>query len=168
RRSPTPPVPLSSAHNTIHTHTTSPTRKRRARGRRRCLVASSVEDHPAAAVESNPRESVCDDERGEAVTKRVATAGGASLIAVAEEGKEELLPSRQSPSCFLVADEGAARTVAVAEEGDVKSKFYGFDKERNWWKERITGTVKFPKNKVTSKHKIIAECGSLAISTPNH
>ncbi|XLR06707.1 hypothetical protein S83_034645 [Arachis hypogaea] len=66
------------------------------------------------------KESVCDDERGGAVTKRVAAAGGASLFAVAEEGKEELLPSRQSPSCFLVADEGAARTVAVVEEGDAR------------------------------------------------
>ncbi|XLR05334.1 hypothetical protein S83_071532, partial [Arachis hypogaea] len=158
--------------------------KKRARGRRRHLAASSVEDQPTAAVESNPREreSVCDDERGGAVTKCVAAAGGASLFAVAEEGKEELLPSRQSPSCFLVADEGAARTVAVAEEGDAregavsvvavaaveKSKFCGFDKEGNRWKERTAGTVKFPKNKVTSKNKIIAECGSLAISTPNH
>ncbi|XLT86970.1 hypothetical protein HN873_008723 [Arachis hypogaea] len=77
---------------------------------------------PAAAVESNPREREreCDDERGGAVTKCVAAAGGASRFAVAEEGKEELLLSRQSLSCFLVADEGAARTVAVAEEGDTR------------------------------------------------
>ncbi|XLR25633.1 hypothetical protein S83_053533, partial [Arachis hypogaea] len=32
-----------------------------------------------------------------------------------------------------------------------KSKFYGFDKKGNRWKERTAGTVKFPKNKVTSK-----------------
>ncbi|XLS61662.1 hypothetical protein HN51_015890, partial [Arachis hypogaea] len=120
RRSPTPPFPISSAHNTIHTRTTSPTPKRRARRRRRRLAASSVEDQPAAAVESNLRESVCNDERGGTITKRVAAAGVASLFAVAEEGKEELLPSHQSPSCFLVADEGAARTVAVAEEGDTR------------------------------------------------
>ncbi|XLR35293.1 hypothetical protein S83_063193, partial [Arachis hypogaea] len=29
-----------------------------------------------------------------------------------------------------------------------KSKFYGFDKKGNRWKERTAGTVKFPKNKV--------------------
>ncbi|QHO07497.1 Protein TIC 62 [Arachis hypogaea] len=42
-----------------------------------------------------------------------------------------------------------------------KSKFYGFDKKGNWWKERTAGTVKFPKNKVTSKNKSIAESSSL-------
>ncbi|XLT02282.1 hypothetical protein HN51_051633 [Arachis hypogaea] len=66
------------------------------------------------------KESVCDDERGGAVTKRVVAAGGASLFAVAEKGKEELLPSCQLPSFFLVANERAARTVAVAEEGDAR------------------------------------------------
>ncbi|XLR31872.1 hypothetical protein HN51_051827, partial [Arachis hypogaea] len=59
RRSPTPPFPLSSAHNTIHTCTTSPTPKRRDRGRRCCLAASSVEDQPTTVVESNLRERVC-------------------------------------------------------------------------------------------------------------
>ncbi|XLR39271.1 hypothetical protein HN51_026428 [Arachis hypogaea] len=44
----------------------------------------------------------------------------------------------------------------------LKSKFYRFDKEGNRWKERTAGTVKFPKNKVASKNKIIAERGSLA------
>ncbi|XP_072057808.1 uncharacterized protein [Arachis hypogaea] len=72
----------------------------------------------------------------------------------------EPLPSRRRGTC--------EREPSVWSPSQLKSKFYGFDKERNWWKERITGTVKFPKNKVTSKHKIIAECGSLAISTPNH
>ncbi|XLR27067.1 hypothetical protein S83_054967, partial [Arachis hypogaea] len=32
-----------------------------------------------------------------------------------------------------------------------KTKFYRFDKEGNRWKERTAGTVKFPKNMVTSK-----------------
>ncbi|RYQ90624.1 hypothetical protein Ahy_B09g096677 [Arachis hypogaea] len=32
-----------------------------------------------------------------------------------------------------------------------KTKFYRFDKKGNSWKERTDGTVKFPKNKVTSK-----------------
>nr|XP_029148299.1 plasma membrane ATPase 2-like [Arachis hypogaea] len=86
--------------------------------------------------------SLCILQGKEAVTKRIIAAGGASHFATAEEGKEELLP-RQSPSCFLVADEGAARTVAAVE----KSKFYRFDKERNRWKERTDGAVKFPKNK---------------------
>ncbi|XLU76196.1 hypothetical protein S245_035249, partial [Arachis hypogaea] len=35
-----------------------------------------------------------------------------------------------------------------------KSKFYRFDKEGNRWKERTDGTVKFPKNKVTSRGAI--------------
>ncbi|XP_016193375.1 ran-specific GTPase-activating protein 1-like isoform X2 [Arachis ipaensis] len=60
------------------------------------------------------------------------------------------------------------REPSVWSPSQLKSKFYKFDKERNRWKERTTGTVKFPKNKVTSKNKIIAECGSLAVSTPNH
>ncbi|RYR29352.1 hypothetical protein Ahy_B01g053748 [Arachis hypogaea] len=49
-----------------------------------------------------------------------------------------------------------------------KSKFYRFDKEWNRWKERTDGTIKFPKNKVFILNKIIAECGSLAVSTPSH
>ncbi|XLU42420.1 hypothetical protein S245_037234, partial [Arachis hypogaea] len=55
------PLPLfpSPAHTTQYTRTTSPTPKRRARGRRCRLAASSVEDQPATTVESNPRERVC-------------------------------------------------------------------------------------------------------------
>ncbi|RYR31652.1 hypothetical protein Ahy_B01g056505 [Arachis hypogaea] len=34
---------------------------------------------------------------------------------------------------------------------NLKSKFYRFDKEGNRWKERTASSIKFPKNKVTSK-----------------
>ncbi|XLT47263.1 hypothetical protein HN873_039867, partial [Arachis hypogaea] len=113
---PHPHSPFSPLQRTQHnTHT----RKSRARGRRRRLAASSVAPSPPP-LSSQTRERECDDERGGAVTKRVAAARGASRFAVAVEGKEELLLSRQSLSCFLVADEGAARTVAVAEEGDTR------------------------------------------------
>ncbi|XLU25174.1 hypothetical protein S245_061240, partial [Arachis hypogaea] len=37
-----------------------------------------------------------------------------------------------------------------------KSIFYGFDKKGNRWKERTAGTVKFSKNKVTSKDLAMA------------
>ncbi|XP_052107603.1 uncharacterized protein LOC107459943 [Arachis duranensis] len=170
---PYPHSPLSPLQRTQHnTHTHHLTQAKEDSSRKESPPCFQLR-HPQPARE---RERECDDERGGAVTKHVAAAGGASRFAVAEEGKEELLPSRQSPSCFLVADEGVARTVAIAEEGDAqegavmvvaivaveKSKFYRFDKEGNRWKERTAGTVKFPKNKVASKNKIIAERGSLA------
>ncbi|XLS85630.1 hypothetical protein HN51_035796 [Arachis hypogaea] len=90
-------------------------------------------------------------------------------------------PRRGKRSCSCRASHRRASSLPMREpreplpsrrrgthEREPKSKFYKFDKERNRWKERTTGTVKFPKNKVTSKNKIIAECGSLAVSTPNH
>ncbi|XLR27176.1 hypothetical protein S83_055076, partial [Arachis hypogaea] len=35
-------------------------------------------------------------------------------------------------------------------------QFYGFDKKGNQWNERTAGTVKFPKNKVTSQDLAMA------------
>ncbi|RYR32619.1 hypothetical protein Ahy_A10g047154 isoform B [Arachis hypogaea] len=77
-------------------------------------------------------------------------------------------PRRGKRSCSLASHRRTARTVAVARRGDAregvlsviavaaveKSKFYRFDKEGNRWKERTDGTVKFPKNKVTSRGAI--------------
>ncbi|RYR09360.1 hypothetical protein Ahy_B05g077659 isoform D [Arachis hypogaea] len=130
------------------------------------LPAPSKTSPPLLSSQTQERERVCNDERGRAVTKRVAAVGGASLFAITEEGKEDLLPSRQSPSCFLVADEGAARTVAVARRGthEREPSFYRFDKKGNRWKERTDGTVKFPKNKVTRKY---SECADIAGTPPD-
>ncbi|KAL4350859.1 hypothetical protein AHAS_Ahas10G0184100 [Arachis hypogaea] len=53
-------------------------------------------------------------------------------------------PRRGKRSCSLASHRRASW----------KSKFYRFDKEGNRWKERTDGTVKFPKNKVTSRGAI--------------
>ncbi|XP_020976831.1 uncharacterized protein LOC110271068 isoform X3 [Arachis ipaensis] len=84
--------------------------------------------------------------RGKRSCSRRASHHRASWLPMREP--REPLPSRRRGT--------REREPSLWSPSQLKSKIYGFDKERNRWKERTTGTVKFPKNKVTSKNKIIA------------
>ncbi|KAL1291673.1 uncharacterized protein LOC107624225 isoform X1 [Arachis ipaensis] len=116
------------------------------------------EPSPNASPQLEELRSSPSPRRGKRSCSRRASHRRASWLPMREP--REPLPSRRRGT--------REREPSVWSPSPLKSKFCGFDKEGNRWKERTAGTVKFPKNKVTSKNKIIAECGSLAISTPNH
>ncbi|XLT47480.1 hypothetical protein HN873_040084 [Arachis hypogaea] len=67
-----------------------------------------------------------------------------------EELRSSPPPRRGKRSCSL-ASHRRASWLPMREPRELLPSLFQFDKEGNRWKERTDGTVKFPKNKVTSR-----------------
>ncbi|RYQ95956.1 hypothetical protein Ahy_B08g091352 [Arachis hypogaea] len=68
-----------------------------------------------------------------------------------EELRSSPPPKRGKRSCSLASHRRASWLPMREPREPLKLKFYRFDGERNRWKERTDGAVKFPKNKVSSR-----------------